>query len=82
MSSPGAVNSIPSSVHLEIDLREVDLAHRDSVITKITDASRLVSERRHVTIHPEMLNEDAPARCASAVVAAVVQACDTHGLCF
>jgi len=76
---PGAVNSIPSRVRLEIDIRDVDLERRDSVLKKIADVSRSVSERRLVTIHAETLNADAPVQCAPAVVAALVQACETHG---
>jgi ureidoglycolate amidohydrolase len=76
---PGAVNSIPSRVRLEIDVRDVDQARRDSVLQKITEAVEAVSTRRRVTIRSETLNADAPAQCAPAVVAALVQACETHG---
>lgn len=76
---PGAVNSIPSRVRLEIDVRDIDLARRDSVLQKIADAGQAVSARRRVAVRSEMLNADAPARCAPAVVETLVQACETHG---
>jgi len=76
---PGAVNSIPSRVRLEIDARDVDLARRDSVLHKISEAAQAVAARRRVTLRSETLNADAPAQSAPAVVAALVQACETHG---
>jgi N-carbamoyl-L-amino-acid hydrolase len=76
---PGAVNSIPSRVRLEIDVRDVDQARRDSVLQKISESAQAVSTRRQVTARSETLNADAPAQCASAIVAALVQACETHG---
>ena len=76
---PGAVNSIPSRVRLEIDARDVDLARRDAVLQKISEAAQAVATRRRVTVRSETLNADAPAQCATDVIAALVQACETHG---
>lgn len=76
---PGAVNSIPSRVRLEIDVRDIDLARRDSVLQKIADAGNAVSARRRVAVRSEILNADAPAHCAPAVVDTLVKACETHG---
>lgn len=76
---PGAVNSIPSRVRLEIDVRDVELARRDSVLQRISEAAQAVATRRRVTVRSETLNADAPAQCAPDVVAALVQACEAHG---
>src|SRR5581483_2480712 len=76
---PGAVNSIPSRVRLEIDVRDIDLARRDAVLQKIADAASEVSTRRRVAVRSEILNADAPAHCAPRVVETLVQACETHG---
>src|SRR5581483_2360683 len=65
---PGAVNSIPSRVRLEIDVRDIDLARRDAVLQKIADAASEVSTRRRVAVRSEILNADAPAHCAPRVV--------------
>ncbi len=35
---PGAVNSIPSRVRMEIDVRDIDEARRDAVVQKIEQA--------------------------------------------
>ena len=63
---PGAVNSIPSRVHLEVDVRDIDLARRDSVLRSIAAATEEIVERRRVTVRTEVVNADAPAMCAPA----------------
>jgi len=77
---PGAVNSVPSRVRIEIDVRDIDGARRDSVLEHIAQALAETAQRRGVQIHSETLNADPPAQCAPEVVAALERACDTHGL--
>ena len=77
---PGAVNSIPSRVRLELDVRDIDAARRDAVLDQIAAAGEAVAARRRVAVRREMLNADPPAECAPAVVTALAQACETHGL--
>jgi N-carbamoyl-L-amino-acid hydrolase len=60
---PGAVNSIPSRVRLETDIRDIDAARRDGVIEKLRTACAEVSSRRGVAIITEMVNADPPAAC-------------------
>jgi N-carbamoyl-L-amino-acid hydrolase len=79
---PGAVNSIPSKVRLTLDLRDTDLARRVSVMTVIDGASQNITAKRNVTIHTEMLNADAPADCAPAVIEALSKSCKKHQLKF
>lgn len=76
---PGAVNSIPSRVRLSADIRDTDLARRDGVIKTMDNACNAISSSRQVTIHTELLNADAPAECAPAVVQALSDACRRHG---
>jgi ureidoglycolate amidohydrolase len=76
---PGAVNSIPSRVRLSADIRDTDLGRRDRVIKAIDDACNAISASRQVAIHTELLNADAPAECAPAVVQALSEACRKHG---
>jgi N-carbamoyl-L-amino-acid hydrolase len=77
---PGAVNSVPSRVRIEVDVRDIDGSRRDSVLQKIAEASAAVALRRGVKIHSETLNADPPAQCAPEVVAALERACEAHGL--
>ena len=73
---PGAINSIPSRVRLEVDIRDIDLARRDSVLSGLAAACDQVSARRRVTIRREVINADAPAECSPVVVEALARACE------
>jgi len=68
---PGAVNSIPSSAHLEIDLRDTQLEVRDHCLGKIEEMIGNVSDKRGVQSHMELINSDPPASCAENVVQAI-----------
>jgi ureidoglycolate amidohydrolase len=60
---PGAVNSIPSRVRLETDIRDTERARRDSVLDALRDACADVAQRRGVTIETELVNADPPTIC-------------------
>jgi len=79
---PGAVNSIPSHVHLSVDIRDTDLQRRDAVIQSMEQASKLISAGRQVTIQTELLNADAPAASAPEIVEALSESCRKHQLNF
>jgi len=79
---PGAVNSIPSRVRLSVDVRDTDLQRRDSVVRTIEAACDSISDKRQVSIHSELLNADAPADCAPAIIDALSQSCHKHELNF
>ena len=72
---PGAVNSIPRQVRLEIDVRDIDRARRDSVLAVIHTAAQAAAARRGCGWAEQVLNADPPATCAPHIVAAVEQAC-------
>src|SRR5438445_2515955 len=79
---PGAVNSIPSRVRLSADIRDTDLERRDGLMQQIETSSRAISEKRRVPICTEVLNADAPANCAPAVIEALSESCEKHSLKF
>jgi ureidoglycolate amidohydrolase len=79
---PGAVNSIPSRVRLSVDIRDTDLKRRDAVMQQIDTAGQAIAAKRQVSISPELLNADAPAVCAPAVVEALSESCRKHNLTF
>ena len=79
---PGAVNSIPSKVGFSVDIRDTNLQRRDGLIKALEDICRSVAARRQVTIRAELLNADAPAECATAIVSALANACEKHGFSF
>jgi N-carbamoyl-L-amino-acid hydrolase len=79
---PGAVNSIPATVRLGVDIRDTNLERRDGVMKTIDEVCHTVSVKRQVSIHSELLNVDAPADCAPAIVATLTQTCERHGFSF
>jgi ureidoglycolate amidohydrolase len=79
---PGAVNSIPSRVRLSVDIRDTDLQRRDRVMRTIESACDSTATKRQVSINIELLNADAPANCAPAIIDALSQSCRKHELNF
>jgi ureidoglycolate amidohydrolase len=79
---PGAVNSIPSRVHLTVDLRDTNLSRRDAAMRKIEAARRSIALKRQVSIVEELINADAPAQCSPEIIAALSAACAKHQLPF
>ena len=79
---PGAVNSVPSRVRMDIDVRDTDQSRRDAVLEKIERVCEEVASRRGVKAKLEIVNADPPAHCAPLVVDTLVQASKTHGLPF
>lgn len=78
--SPGAVNSIPSRVEMEIDIRDTDLARRDRAVTRIQDAIQAAAAARGIGVSVTVLNADPPAVCAPAIVRAVTESAEVLGL--
>jgi len=79
---PGAVNSIPSQVRLSVDVRDTDLQRRDKVVRTIETTCHSISAKRQVSIQVELLNADAPADCAPAIIEALAQSCRKHAASF
>jgi ureidoglycolate amidohydrolase len=72
---PGACNSIPSRVLLEIDIRDTDLAARDRAVDQVRQAIAQSTTRRGLRAEVELLNADPPATAGPAIVAAIQTAC-------
>jgi ureidoglycolate amidohydrolase len=79
---PGAINSIPSRVRMEVDVRDIDEAGRDTALRTIGDACREIAGRRGVQVRSHLINADPPARCDPTVVDTLCQACATQGFSF
>ncbi|HUI81361.1 MAG TPA: M20 family metallo-hydrolase [Bryobacteraceae bacterium] len=77
---PGAINSVPSRVRIEMDVRDVDVTRRNGVIAAVARASQEISHRRGVSIRTEMLNSDPPAQCAPELLDALSAACRKHSI--
>jgi ureidoglycolate amidohydrolase len=77
---PGAVNSIPSRVHLTVDIRDTNLERRDAVMRAIEAARQTILTKRQVSFQEQLVNADAPAQCAPAIVEALSESCLKHEL--
>ncbi|HSZ15862.1 MAG TPA: M20 family metallo-hydrolase [Terracidiphilus sp.] len=76
---PGAVNSIPSRVRLETDVRDIDGARRDRILDALQEACNDVATRRRVAISTELVNADPPATCDPAILAALEHSAQAAG---
>ena len=77
---PGAVNSIPSRVHLTVDIRDTSLLRREAVMRAIEAARQIILTRRQVSFQEQLVNADAPAECAPLIVEALSESCRKHEL--
>jgi len=68
---PGAVNSIPSRVRLETDIRDIDGARRDRILESLRSACSKVEQERGVAIRTELVNADPPATCDEEILSAL-----------
>jgi N-carbamoyl-L-amino-acid hydrolase len=77
---PRAINSIPSRVQMEADIRDIDAARRDGMIERLQQFCGEVGARRKVSIALEFINRDAPATCDRRIVDAIVDAATRRGM--
>lgn len=66
---PGAINSIPCDVKMEVDFRDTNREARDKALGKIGDGTREICQRRGIEIDWQVINQDPPAICEPALVA-------------
>ncbi|MBV8817700.1 MAG: M20 family metallo-hydrolase, partial [Acidobacteriaceae bacterium] len=76
---PGAVNSVPSRVRLDLDVRDVVAERRDNALRAIYDACDEIALRRGVHIRTEPINSDDPAQCDPSIVQAISDTATRHG---
>ncbi len=77
---PGAINSVPCTAFLEIDVRDTLLDTRDAALQQIEREAEAICRRRGVALQIERLNVDAPALCDTALMEVVLQAAQQCGL--
>ena len=77
---PGAVNSVPSRVVLQLDIRDTDPGRREAVMQAIRRDCEELSQRRKVTIREELINADAPAESSSHTLRLLDEVCKEQGI--
>ena len=65
---PGAINSIPCDVKMEVDFRDTDREARDKALARIGDGTHAICKRRGVEIDWQVINQDPPALCEPSLV--------------
>ncbi|KAJ6898647.1 hypothetical protein NC652_025233 [Populus alba x Populus x berolinensis] len=69
---PGAINSIPSKSHVEIDTRDIDEKRRNDVIEKIHQSATTIASKRGVRLSEfKIVNQDPPALSDKSVIEAM-----------
>jgi len=77
---PGAVNSVPSRVVLQLDIRDTDPDRRESVMRAVRSDCAEIAARRGITIDEELVNADAPAQSSPHIVGVLDGICADLGI--
>jgi ureidoglycolate amidohydrolase len=77
---PGAINSIPCDVTLEIDFRDTRLDTRTRAWAQVEAAIAEICTRRGIRWTLDTINANPPATCAAALVDAIEHVCRTRGI--
>jgi N-carbamoyl-L-amino-acid hydrolase len=77
---PGAVNSVPSRVTLQLDIRDTDASRRASVMQAVRADIEAIHEQRGVSIEEQTVNADAPATCDAQLVDLIEKTCRVLGI--
>ncbi len=72
---PGAVNSVPSRVTLQLDIRDTDPTRRESVMQAVRADIEALRNRRKVSITEELINADQPAQSSPHIIETLEQIC-------
>ena len=72
---PGAVNSIPSTVNMEIDVRDIDGYNKNGMVQQIQALVNQVATDHQLSSQFTILNSDAPATCDQHLLKTLENAC-------
>lgn len=76
---PAAINVVPGTVELDVDVRDSDRAARERVVELALDEAAAIARRRGLELDVSTIVEDAPLVCSPAVVDAIDAACRELG---
>jgi hydantoinase/carbamoylase family amidase len=77
---PGAINVVPGEARLDVDVRDSDLAARESVVAELLAAAEAIAAARGISVDVEPIVIDTPVQCAPDVIAAATAASQELGL--
>src|SRR5580698_4680046 len=79
---PGAVNSVPSRVTLQVDIRDIDPVRRDGVMKAVRHDIDEIAARREARISETFVNADQPAISSSHTVQLLEEICKEQGIAY
>jgi N-carbamoyl-L-amino-acid hydrolase len=79
---PGAVNSVPSRVILQLDIRDTDASRREAVMRAVRADCEDLRQRRKIAIAEELVNADPPAQSSSQIVQLLEEICAQQGIAY
>ncbi len=77
---PGAINVVPGTAELDVDVRDSDLGARTQVVEDVLAAAREIAAQRRLELELTPIVEDVPVACEPGVVAAAEAAVRELGL--
>ena len=77
---PGAVNSVPSRVTLQVDIRDIDPVRREGVMQAVRRDVEAIGKRREVRIAEALVNADQPAISSPNIVEVIDRICREYGV--
>jgi N-carbamoyl-L-amino-acid hydrolase len=77
---PGAVNSVPSRVTLQVDIRDTDPIRREGVIAAVRRDIEAIRTRREVRVTETFVNADPPAISSPHIIALLDEICGGYGI--
>jgi hydantoinase/carbamoylase family amidase len=73
---PGAINVVPGTVSLDVDVRDSDTRAREAVVGEIVATARAIAIARGLTVTVEEIVIDTPVACDPTIFDATTAACD------
>lgn len=77
---PGAVNSVPSRVTLQLDIRDTDPARRERVMQAVRRDCEELRQHRKVAIIEDLVNADAPAQSSPHILQLLEAICTEQNI--
>jgi N-carbamoyl-L-amino-acid hydrolase len=77
---PGAVNSVPSRVTLQVDVRDIDPVRREGVMQSVRRDIEALAARREVHVSEVFVNADQPAISSPHIVQVLDEICRGYGI--
>lgn len=72
---PNAMNVVPGEVHLQIDIRGIFQASKDTVVTQLKKHVKEIKRKRRIEIELIELSNDAPVKLAPHIVESIRDTC-------